>query len=160
MAFSKAKDHSLSEIFIKASSFCSYQERTQQEVREKLYGQNVDKDEIEEVIVKLIQENFINEERFARTYAGGKFRIKRWGRLKIIQSLKQKGLSAYCIKKGIEEIQDRDYENSIMYLIEKKEKEEKERNPFKRKDRISKFIIRKGYEPELVWDILNRIYKK
>jgi regulatory protein len=159
MAFSKAKKTSFKDILLKASSFCAYQERTQQEVRNKLYEQDVDKDLIEEVIVKLIEENFLNEERFAKAYAGGKFRIKRWGRNKIVQELKQKGLSAYCIKKGMEEIDSKDYENTLEFLIDKKEKEEKEKNVFKRKDKISKYLIRKGYEPDLVWDKINEVYK-
>lgn len=159
MAFSKAKKTSFKDILLKASSFCAYQERTQQEVRNKLYEQDVDKDLIEEVIVKLIEENFLNEERFAKAYAGGKFRIKRWGRNKIVQELKQKGLSAYCIKKGMEEIDAKDYEDTLQFLIDKKEKEVKEKNVFKRKDKISKYLIRKGYEPELVWDKINEVYK-
>lgn len=159
MASSKGKKSSLSEVFVKACSFCAYQERTQQEVRDKLYGQDVDKDVIEEIIVKLIEDNFINEERFARTFAGGKFRIKRWGKNKIIQALKVKGLSPYCIKKGIEEIDEEDYVKTVHFLIEKKENEEKERNLFKRKDKVSKYLIRKGYEPEIVWEILNSSYK-
>jgi regulatory protein len=159
MAFSKAKNTSFNDILLKASSFCAYQERTQQEVRDKLYEQGVDKDLIEEVIVKLIEENFLNEERFAKAYAGGKFRIKRWGRNKIIHALKQKGLSPYCIKKGMEEINGEDYEMTMEYLIDKKDKEEKETNLFKRKDKISKYLIRKGYEPDIVWDKVNSIYK-
>lgn len=159
MAFAKVKILSFNEIYLKASSFCAYQERTQQEVRDKLYDLNVDKDMAEEVIVRLIEENFVNEERFAKLYAGGKFRIKRWGRLKIKRELMLKGLSPYCIRKGMDEIEEADYQKSLEYLLEKKEKEEKEKNPLKRKDKLSKHLIRKGYEPEQVWELLNRNYK-
>ena len=160
MAFSKVKNTTLNEIVVKASSFCAYQERTQQEVRAKLYDLGVDKDITEEVIAKLIQDNFINEERFAKVYAGGKFRLKRWGKLKIVQMLKEKGLSPYCIKKALEEIGDEDYQKTILFLVEKKSREEKETNPFKRKDKISKYLIRKGYEPEEVWEVINSMMDK
>src|SRR6478609_905032 len=75
------------EAFQKASSFCAYQERTQQEVRDKLWELQVNRDWIEEIISQLIVENFINEERFAKAFAGGKFRIKKWGKVKIVMEL-------------------------------------------------------------------------
>jgi regulatory protein len=160
MPLSKAKTFSFSEIYLKASSFCAYQERTQNEVRHKLYELGVNKDVIEEIISDLIVENFINEERFAKAFAGGKFRIKKWGKNKIRQALKEKGLSLYCIKKGLQEIENEDYEKTLRSLVEKRMLEEKEKNIFKKKDKISKFLIRKGYEPEFVWEMLNSYLNK
>lgn len=161
MAIASDKDNSFSEIYIKASSFCAYQERTQQEVREKLYALGAGKDEIEEIISKLIIENFINEERFAKAFAGGKFRIKNWGRIKIQYQLEQKGLSGYCIRKGMEEIDEFDYFKTLRNLIMKKKEEEREMNSFKKKNKIALYLIRKGYEPELVWEeIKNSINEK
>jgi regulatory protein len=155
MASADSNDKSIKKIFLKATSFCAYQERTQQEVREKLYGDNVDKDIVEEVIVKLIEENFLNEERFAKAYAGGKFRMKRWGRLKIENELKMKGVSSYCIKMGLKEIEEDHYKETISALLEKKLKEEKEKNIFKKKSKVANYVIRKGFEPDLVWEMLN-----
>jgi len=160
MATADSNENSLKKIFLKATSFCAYQERTQQEVREKLYGDNVDKDVIEEVIVKLIEENFLNEERFAKAYAGGKFRMKKWGKVKIEHELKMKGLSSYCIRKGMEEIEDEDYRQTIQWLLEKKMREEKERNRYKKKSKVANYLIRKGFESELVWETIRELYDK
>lgn len=154
MKISKEKKTGQNDFFLKACSFCAYQERTQREVRDRLYELGVDKDEAEEIIVKLITENFLNEERFAKAFAGGKFRIKKWGRNKINQALKERGVSSYCIKKGLEEIDEESYIETLKSLLVKKEGEIKEENIFKRKDKISKYLIAKGFEPELVWDIL------
>lgn len=151
----KAKKSSNSEIYLRASSFCAYQERTQQEVRDKLYGEGVNKDVIEETIVRLIEENFLNEERFAKAYAGGKFRMKKWGRLKIKNNLKRKGLSDYCIRKGMQEIEEKDYEKTLEDLLEKKSAEIKVKNRLLQKNRLSRYLIGKGYEAELVWEKIN-----
>ncbi len=150
----KSKSINEKEAFLKISSFCAYQERTHDEVRKKLYEYGINKDAVEELISRLITENFINEERFAKSFAGGKFRMKKWGRLKIENELKARGLSAYCIRKGMAEIEDVDYEKTLKELIAKKSAEEKEKNPFKKKHKISQYLIRKGYEPELVWEKL------
>src|SRR4051812_72479 len=123
----KEKVYTRQEALIRTSSFCAYQERTQQEVRDKLYGYGLHKDMAEELISKLISENFINEERFAKTYAGGKFRIKKWGRIKIKEALKAKGISEYCIKKGLLEIDPTEYTSALLSLIEKKSEKEKEK---------------------------------
>ena len=95
------KVYTPAQAFVKIASFCAYQERTQQEVRVKLYEYGIKTDEVEVIIVKLIEDNFLNEERFAKVYAGGKFRIKKWGRLKISRALEMKELSSYCIKSGL-----------------------------------------------------------
>lgn len=151
----KEKSYTDKEILMKISAFCAYQERTQQEVRDKLYDYGLDKDTVEETIVRLIQENFLNEERFAIAYAGGKFRVKKWGRKKILEGLKQKNISEYCIRQAMKEIPDKEYRATLLDLIEKRASKEKETNAYKRKYKIAQHVISKGYEPELVWDILN-----
>ncbi len=87
----------------KIAHYCAYQERCQQEVRSKLYQYGLYKNQVEETLAWLITEGYLNEERFAKTFAGGKFRVKKWGKLKIEQALKQKQLSSYCIRKGMAE---------------------------------------------------------
>lgn len=159
MVFAKAKSKSFNEIYVRASAYCAYQERTQQEVREKLYGQKVDKDMVEEIIARLVSENFLSEERFAKAYAGGKFRMKKWGRLKIIQGLKRKGVSTYCINKGLGEISEEEYEETLKELLTRRMREEKEKDLFKKKFRLASFVIRKGYESELVWEILETLFR-
>src|SRR5210317_1954505 len=94
---------------MKTGTFCAYQERTQQEVRDRLYALGLHRDEVENVLTELITEDFVNEERYAKAFAGGRFRMKQWGRRKIEYALKQKNISSYCIEKGLEEIPDHDY---------------------------------------------------
>ena len=144
---------------LKIASYCAYQERCQQEVRAKLYSYDLFTTEVDEILAWLITENFVNEERFSQTFAGGKFRVKKWGKFKITQALKQKDISDYCIKQGLKEIGDDDYLATINALAEKKMSEYSLRisNPFQLKDKTAKHIISKGFEPNLVWDILKNI---
>jgi regulatory protein len=157
MVFAKAKNKSFNEIYLRASSFCAYQERSQKEVRDKLYEDGVDRDMAEEVIAKLITDNFLNEERFAKTFTGGKFRMKKWGRLKITHALQGKGVSPYCIRKGLEEIDPDNYTATLRNILSKRMAGEKEKDIFKKKSKVAGFAIRKGFEPDIVWDELNTL---
>ena len=105
---------------LKAQKHCAYQERSQQEVRNKLFEWGLHSADVENAIVELISANFINEERFAMQLASGKFRIKHWGKVKITQALKLHKVSAYCIKKALQQIPDDDYEKSLRKILEKK----------------------------------------
>jgi len=153
----KQKSLSIQEAYQKISSWCAYQDRCHAEVREKLYEFELITDDINEIISKLIQENFLNEERFAKSYVGGKFRIKKWGRKKILSGLKQKQISPNCIKSGMKEIDEQDYETSMLKLIEKRNRElEKEQNDYIRNNKVAEYLIRKGYEPDIVWDLIRK----
>lgn len=146
------------QVLLKACSFCAYQERTQAEVREKLNGWKVYGDEAEEIIVELIQENFLNEERFAKVYAGSKFRVKKWGRNKIKMAMKLKKLSDYCIQKGLEEIDEKEYFLVLQALLHKKlHSVRAEPNEYIRKKKAADYAMRKGYEGDLVWDVLREV---
>ena len=138
----------------KIESWCAYQERSHFEVREKLYSYGLYSSEVEQIIASLITDNFLNEERFALAYVSGKFRIKKWGRVKIKQGLKQKRVSEYCIKKGINSIDPDEYEKTLYDLIEKKAASVKEKNEFKRKSKIALYAISRGFESDLVWEAL------
>ena len=144
---------------LKIASYCAYQERCQQEVRTKLYSYELYRDEVEELLSWLIQENYINEERFATTFAGGKFRIKKWGKFKIAQALKQKDISEYCLKKAMQEIDMEDYLVTIKELATKKSNEYALRisNEYQLRDKTAKHIISKGFEPALVWQIIKEL---
>ena len=144
---------------LKIASYCAYQERCQQEVKTKLYSYDLFTNEVGELLAWLITENFVNEERFAKAFAGGKFRVKKWGKFKITQALKQKDISDYCIKKGLEEIGTEDYWFTIKELAIKKTNEYSLRisNQYQLKDKTAKHIISKGFEPNLVWDALKNI---
>ena len=142
---------------LKAQKYCAYQERCHQEVREKLYEWRVLPEVLENTIAELIIANFINEERFAKVYAGGKFRIKKWGRIKIEGKLRSKNISVYCIKKGLAEIDEEDYLKTLREIIEKKARNLDEKNDYLRKNKIARYAIRKGFEPGLVWEVLKEL---
>jgi regulatory protein len=139
---------------IKLEQFCAYQERSQQEVRDKLYSYGLHAADVEEVIADLITSNFINEERFAKAYALGKFRIKHWGRMKIKQGLKLKRVGDKLITKALNEIDADDYERSLTTLLVKKAALMKEKDDFKRKQKLLLFAVSKGYEHDIVLDCL------
>jgi regulatory protein len=137
------KDQALQKI----RHYCGYQERCHAEVKEKLYSFGLYKQDVEELIASLIEENYLNEERFARHFAGGKFRIKQWGRKRIEYELKQKKLSDYCIKKGLKEINEADYKQTLQKLAVQKWKAlSEEQNIFSRRKKLSDYLHQKGYE--------------
>ena len=140
----------------KAKNYCAYQERCHSEVKDKLYGYGLNKTEVEEMLSTLIEENYLNEERFAIMYAGGHFRIKNWGRVKIKYELKKKMISPYCIKKALEGIDDNDYIKTLEKLAEQKLKTLKsEKNQFAKKKKLQDHLLMKGYESDLIKNILN-----
>ncbi len=138
------------QALVKAESWCAYQERCQQEVRDKIYSWGLHGDEVENVISELISKNFLNEERFAKAYAGGKFRIKKWGRVKIRMELKRRKLSEYCIKKGLAEIDEDEYLKTLQKLADEKMRATKERESMKKRYKVMSFLVSKGYESDLV----------
>jgi regulatory protein len=146
-------------ILQKAASYCAYQERTQDEVRQRLKKWNVWGEEADELIAELISMNYLSEERFAKTYAGGKFRIKNWGRMKIKQELQRRGLSTYSIEKGMNEIEDKAYIDGLRVLLAKKKVllSKTETDGFKLKNKLARFALGKGYESELVWKELENL---
>ena len=139
---------------VKMQSWCAYQERCQQETRDKLYDLGLWPEEVESIIAKLIEENFLNEERFACSFARGKFNIKKWGRIKIKQELKQKRISEYCLKKALQEINGDDYLNTLIKLIDNKRQLIKEKNHIKLQYKLVNYALSKGYERDLIMDVL------
>lgn len=140
----------------KAEAYCAYQERCQQEVRDKLYEWGLKSNDVENTIAKLITDNFLNEERFAKAYAGGKFRIKKWGRNRILQELKKRNISDYCIKKAMKEL-DEDYTQTLKKVISARELKVKEKNHLKKQYKIAQYAISRGFESELVWSLMKEI---
>jgi len=114
----------------KIKQYCAYQERCHAEVREKLYSYRLYKNEVDQLISQLIEENYLNEERFAIQYAGGKFRMNQWGRVKIKYALRQKQVSDYSIKKGLKEIGEADYKKNLAKTRSTKIKNIKKRNKY------------------------------
>jgi regulatory protein len=140
---------------IKMQSWCAYQERCQQDARNKLFELGLWPEAVENIIVKLIEDNFLNEERFATTFARGKFTIKKWGRIKIKQELKQKRVGDYCLKKAMQQIDETEYMATLKKLIDSKRKFIKEKSPIKLNYKLMNYVLSKGYEKDLVFDILN-----
>lgn len=139
--------------------YCAYQERSHQEVRNKLYEYGLRTDEVNEILSHLITEGFLNEERFAKAYAGGKFRMKQWGRVKIVHELEAKGLTANCIKAGLNEIDEDRYTDTLRDVLEKKSRLLDEANAFIKRDKVAKHAIQKGFEAELVWKEVKELIK-
>lgn len=144
------------QFLIKAASYCTYQERSPKEVRQRLREWELLEDEIEEIVQELIAQNYLNEARFARAFAGGKFRVKKWGRLKIRQEMKLRGLSNELVKIGLSEIDGDEYETVLRELIEKKHKTLRG-EPIEIKQKLVRFALSRGFESDMVWDILNTI---
>jgi len=142
----------------KIKQYCAYQERCHAEVRDKLYSFGLNKLEVDEIISTLITENYLNEERFAIHYAGGKFRMKQWGKNKIKQALKQKQVSDYCIKKALKEIDESDYKKTFQKLTEQKMKTLKsEKNIFTKKRKLQDYLLMRGYETQIVAEAVKKI---
>ena len=142
----------------KIKQYCAYQERCHMEVREKLYSFGLHKNEVEEIISTLITENYLNEERFAIHFAGGKFRMKQWGKIKIKQALKHKQVSEYCIRKALKEIDNNEYQKAFSKLAEQKLKTLKtEKNVFIKKRKLQDFLLQKGYETGMIRDAVKNM---
>ena len=142
----------------KAKYYCAYQERCHSEVREKLYSFGLYKKEAEQILSQLIEENYLNEERFAIQFAGGRFRIKHWGRVKIKYELKQKQVSEYCIKKALASIDEGDYLNIFQKLFDVKLKSlRSEKNIFIKKKKLQDHLLQRGFESGLVRELIATI---
>lgn len=144
----------------KLKHYCSYQERCHSEVKEKLYSLGLHKDDVEATISDLIEENYLNEERFAQQFAGGKFRMNGWGRQKISFALQQKKVSSYCIKKGLKEITDVDYEATILKLAASKWNILKGEQYLNRKAKTFAYLLQKGYEAALINNAITKLKEK
>lgn len=142
--------YSFQEAKLKIEAFCAYQERCDQEVRKKLTSWLLYEEDIEALIAHLIQTNFLNEERFACAFVSGKFRIKRWGRIKIRQHLKQKKISNYSIQKGLEEIDDDEYLETLKELSINKNHLIRANSKWDRIAKLSRYLSSKGFESELI----------
>jgi regulatory protein len=140
----------------KLKQYCAYQERCHSEVKEKLFDLGVWKSEHDEIIAALIEDNYLNEERFAIAYAGGKFRIKQWGRTKIKYELKKKQVSEYSIKKALQQISNEDYLSTLRELVQKRYESLKGEQYLIRKKKTIDHLIHKGYEPVLVNEMLGK----
>jgi regulatory protein len=145
------RTNSLEQALQKARHYCGYQERSHREVQDKLYSLGLRKKDVEQAIATLIEENYLNEQRFAIQYAGGHFRLKSWGRTRIRYELKQKLVCEYCIKKALATIDEEEYDRTLTKLAENKtEALAGEANPYIRRQKLKEYLLRKGYEPDRI----------
>lgn len=144
----------------KLKHYCAYQERSHAEVKEKLYNLGVWTKDHDGIIAALIEENYLNEERFAIAFAGGKYRVKQWGRVKIKYELKQKQVSEYCIKKALKQIDEDDYRKTLFELTEKKYASLKNEQYLVRQKKTADYLIRHGFEQGLVMEAIKTLIKK
>jgi regulatory protein len=135
--------------------YCNYQERCHQDVRNKLYELGAKTTEVEELIAELISADLLNEERFARNFARGKFRMKKWGRKKILQELKRHKISEYCIRKAMLEIDSEEYDQTSKRLVEKKWKELGGEKEYIKRAKLFRYMLQKGYENDIISDQIN-----
>ena len=142
---------SLEKALQKLKHFCGYQERSHSEVKQKLYSLGLFKKEVEELISRLIEEEYLNEERFAVQFASGKSRIKGWGKQKIRHELKLKGISEFCIAKALNAIDEREYATSFKRIADKKWLAlQSEKNIFVKKNKWQQFLLQKGFEHAII----------
>lgn len=149
------KSYTFEEIKQKMLNYCVYQDRCHYEVEQKMRDFLLIPEAKDEILLYLIQERYLDEERFVRSYIRGKFYMKHWGRYKIQLNLKQKQISEKLISRCWDEIDDNDYKKTIRSFIEKQQDSIKEANTFKKKNKIIKFLISKGFEYEVILDVMH-----
>ncbi|WP_318310644.1 regulatory protein RecX [Flagellimonas crocea] len=153
------KSYTLTEATKKMERYCAYQERCHKEVTQKLQGMNMIPEAIDQILGHLIQENFLNEERFAKAFARGKFHMKKCGRTRIVRELKFRDISAYNIKSALAEISDEDYLETFDELAKKRLHQITEKNPLKRKKKLADYLLYRGWESHLVYEKVNELIK-
>jgi regulatory protein len=150
---------SIIEIVQKIEYYCSYQERCHAEVVQKLYALSVPQNQHDEVIVHLINHNFLNEERFAKLFSISKFHQKKWGKNRISAELKQRQLSDYLVRIGLKEISEEEYETTFHELAEKTWNSITEKNVLKKRKKFCDTLLRKGWESDWVYEKVKALEK-
>jgi regulatory protein len=151
------KSFTVDEIKRKIEQFCVYQDRCHKEVEQKMRDYELIPEAREMILLSLMQDNFLNEERFAKSFARGKFRIKSWGKQRIIRELKFRDISTYNIKTALKEIDENEYLETIYRVTEKRSNSISETNSYKKKQKLIAFLMRKGFENELIFKTVNEV---
>lgn len=152
-----SKFYSVAEAQLKLEYYCSYQERCHDEVITKLKSMNMIPEAIDKIVVHLIENNFLNEERFACSFARGKHRIKFWGKIRIVNELKFRHISKYNIDKALKEITPEEYDETFHKLAEHHWGSMREANSMKKRKKFCDFLLRKGFESHLVYDKMKEL---
>jgi regulatory protein len=154
------KYFSIEQIKRKLERYCAYQDRCHKEIETKLREFILIEEANNQIILHLLEHDFLNEERFSKSFARGKFRIKKWGKQRIIRELKQRDISAYNIKTALKEIDEDAYLMTVLEITEKRNRLINESDFYKRKKKLSDFLLRKGYEYDLIFKAIDEVIKK
>ncbi|NRB60698.1 MAG: RecX family transcriptional regulator [Winogradskyella sp.] len=149
------RTYTVDEAQRKLENYCAYQERCHKEVKTKLLEMRMIPEAIDQIVVHLIQENYLNEERFAKAFVSGKFRIKKWGKNRIIRELKFKEISKCSIEIALNEIKEEDYLNTLDDLILKRIDQINEQNKFKKRKKVADYLLYRGWESHLIYEKIN-----
>tara|TARA_B110000971_G_C19780580_1_gene395103 strand:- start:86 stop:562 length:477 start_codon:yes stop_codon:yes gene_type:complete len=153
----KKKSFTVDEIKRKLENYCVYQDRCHKEVEQKMWDYHLIPEAKEMILLSLMKDNFLNEERFAKSFARGKFRIKNWGKQRIVNALKFKDISTFTIKTALKEIDEVAYIETIYRIAENRNEVIKETNIYKRKKKLIDFLMRKGFESDLIYKTVNEV---
>jgi len=151
------KSYTVLEAQKKMENYCAYQERCHKEVENKLFEMNLIPVAKEQIILHLLKHNFLNEERFSKAFARGKFNIKKWGKVRIVRELKFRNISAYNIKSALTEIDEIDYFKTFNQLAQKKFDAIKEPNPYKKSKKLTDYLLYRGWETDLVYQKIKEL---
>ncbi len=151
------KSWSLGEAKGKLETYCAYQERSPWEVRRKLHEKGIQGDQAEELIGEMVRADFLNEERFARSFARGKFRLGHWGKTRITRELKLRKISAKCVQLALSEIDPEEYYDTLLTQAEKKWEKTPEKDPFRKRYKVIGYLMAKGFEQDLVQEAVGRL---
>ena len=153
------KTYTIDEAQLNLQNYCAYQERCHQEVRQKIKEMRMIPNAIDIIIVHLLEHNLLNEERFAKTYVSGKFRIKKWGKYRLTFELKKKDISKHNINLAISQIPSNEYIEVFNVLAEKKANSIREKDTWKKKKKLVDYLLYRGWESHLVYDKVNELIK-
>jgi regulatory protein len=158
----KKLTYTVEEAKRKLEKYCIYQDRCHKEIEQKLSELEMIQEAKDLIIMHLIEHEFINEERYAKSFARGKFRIKKWGKQRIIKELKFKGISEYNVKSALKEINEEEYFKTLKSLARKKFDSVSEKNSYKKSQKITNFLLYRGFENNLVYEVVKEVsaYKK
>lgn len=153
------KSFTVDELQKKMEYYCVYQDRCHQEVERKMNEYQLIPEAKEKILLYLMAHNFLNEERFSKSFARGKFRIKNWGKQRIVRELRVKNISNYNIKSALKEINEEEYLQTIYRITENRNNSITEKNTLKRKKKLQNFLLRKGFEYDLIFKTVNEVMR-
>ena len=155
----KTKGYTVQEATKKIESYCAYQDRCHKEVVSKLKEMGMIPLAIDTIVGQLIEDRFLNEERFAKSFVRGKFRIKKWGKNRIVNELKLRNISKYNITSALKEIDPNEYVQTLDTLSRKRLLQISETDIQKRKKKMADYLLYRGWESHLVYEKLQELIK-